>query len=128
MTLILDSGGLSALAGNRARLEVLDRRGLWPPEVVVVVLAESLTGDHRRDFHTNRLLGMCRIHPVDEPLARLAAKLRFQTGRAGTVTATDALVAAFATQFADARLLTSDPDDLRALAAVAPSKIVVEQV
>jgi len=44
------------------------------------------------------------------------------------VTATDALVAAFATQFADARLLTSDPDDLRALAAVAPSKIVVEQV
>ena len=112
MTLILDSGGLSALAGNRARLEVLNRRGLWPPEVVVVVLAESLTGDHRRDFHTNRLLGMCR----------------FQTGRAGTVTATDALVAAFATQFADARLLTSDPDDLRALAAVAPSKIVVEQV
>lgn len=128
MTLILDSGGLSALAGNRARLEVLRRRDVWPPEVVAVVLAESLTGDHRRDFHTNRLLGMSRVRPVDEPLARLAAKLRFQTGRAGTVTATDALVAAFATRFVDARILTSDPDDLRALAEGAPSKITVEQV
>lgn len=74
MTLILDSGGVSALAGHRARLQVLSRRGEWPPEVAAVVLAESLTGDHRRDFHANRLLRMSSVRPVDEPLARLAAK------------------------------------------------------
>lgn len=128
MTLVLDSGGVSALAGNRARLEILRRRGVWPPEIPAVVLVESLTGDHRRDFHTNRLLRMCRVRPVDEPLARLAAKLRYQTGRADTLAATDSLVVAFATSFADVRILTSDPDDIRALAEVAPSKVTVEQV
>ena len=50
MTLILDSGGLSALAADRAKLAELRRRGLWPGQVPSVVLAESLTGDHRARF------------------------------------------------------------------------------
>jgi hypothetical protein len=56
VTLVLDPGGISALAGQRARLIELRDRGLWPPQVPAVVLAEALTGDPRRDYHANRLL------------------------------------------------------------------------
>jgi len=68
------------------------------------------------DFHTNRLLRTCQIGEVDEPLAREAARLRSATGRAGTISAVDALVAAEAGAHRNAVVLTSDPVDLRALA------------
>ncbi|MGD9705115.1 MAG: PIN domain-containing protein [Acidimicrobiia bacterium] len=115
MTLILDSGAISALAGRRARLAELRRRGLWPPHVPAVVLAEALTGDHRRDFHENQLLRMCQVRPVAEQLGREAAVLRTRTGRAATISATDAIVAAYATSCLEPIVLTSDPDDLTAL-------------
>ncbi len=115
MTLILDSGGVSALAGHRARLVELRRRGLWPPVVPSVVLTEALTGDHRRDHATNHVLQRCLVRTVDESTARDAAKLRSATGRASTVSAVDAVVAAMAIGLADPIVLTSDPDDLRAL-------------
>ncbi len=79
-----------------------------------MVLSEALTGEHRRDFHTNRLLRTCQIGEVDEPLAREAARLRSATGRAGTISAVDALVAAEAGAHRNAVVLTSDPVDLRA--------------
>jgi len=116
MTLILDAGGVSALAGQRARLMELRARGLWPAQVPSVVLAESLTGDHRRDFHANRLLAACQIRDVTEPHAREAARLRTATGRPATITATGAIVAAFASTCASPIVLTSDPGDLAALA------------
>ena len=109
MTLILDAGGISALVGQRARLAELRRRGLWPAQVPAVVLAEALTGDHRRDFHTNRLLRACQIRDVSEPLARVAAALRTATGRAGTISATDAIVAAYADTCPEPMVLTTDP-------------------
>ncbi|HMS13687.1 MAG TPA: PIN domain-containing protein [Microthrixaceae bacterium] len=122
MTLILDSGGVSALAGQRARLAELRRRELWrrelwPAQVPAVVLTEVFTGDHRRDFHVNQLLRMCQILGVDEQLARNAALLRTRSGRAATIAATDAIVAALAVGQADPIVLTSDPDDLAALVA-----------
>jgi predicted nucleic acid-binding protein len=117
MTLILDAGGLSALAGDRARLAELRRRGLWPGQVPAVVLAESLTGDHRRDFHTNRLLRACQIRNVDELQAREAARLRTATGSAASISAVDAVVAAFASTCVEPVVLTSDPGDLAKLAA-----------
>ena len=80
MTLVLDAGGISALAGQRGRLMELRRRGLWPPQVPAAVLAESLTGDHRRDYHANRLLRTCQVRDVTEPHAREAARLRTATG------------------------------------------------
>jgi hypothetical protein len=49
MTLVLDSGGLSALAGDQARLAELRRRGLWPAQVPSAVLVEALTAYHHRD-------------------------------------------------------------------------------
>jgi predicted nucleic acid-binding protein len=127
MTLVLDSGGVSALTGNRALLHSLRRRDAWPPQVPAVVLAESLTGDPRRDFTTNQLLRMCQIHDVDEGLAREAAALRAATGRAGTVSATDAIVVALAAALGDAIVLTSDVDDLGALAAHSPRPVRVSR-
>ncbi|MDQ3609801.1 MAG: hypothetical protein M3459_13015 [Actinomycetota bacterium] len=45
-----------------------------------------------------------------------AVRLRTATGRAGTITAVDAVVAAFAGARPDAIVLASDPQDLEALA------------
>ena len=115
MTLVLDSGGVSALAGQRARLAELRRRNLWPPEVPTVVLTEALTGDHRRDFHENRLLTMCLLRPVTQELARGGARLRGAHTRPGSIAATDAIVAALAITVADPIVLTSDPKHLNAL-------------
>lgn len=112
MKLILDSGGIGALAGQRARLAELRRRNVWPPVVPAVVMTESLTGDHRQDFHENQLLRMCRILPVTESIARAAALLRTSTGRASAISATDAIVVAFAIDLTDVVILTSDPVDL----------------
>ena len=53
---------------------------------------------------------------VDELQAREAARLRTRTGRAGSISAVVAVVAATAGAQPDAVVLTSDPDDLRALA------------
>ena len=128
MTLILDSGGVTALAGHRARLAELRQRGLWPAKVPAVVLTETLTGDHRRDFHTNHLLRMCQIQDVTEQLSRDAALLRTHTGRAGTISATDAIVAAFAISLPDPIVLNSDPDDLNALVADHPRPVTIARV
>ena len=125
MTLVLDSGGIGALAGDRARLAELRRRGLWPAQVPAVVLVEALTGDHRRDHPTNRLLRACQVRDVDEHLARSAARLRTATGRAGTLSAVDAVVAAYADTCTEPIVLTSDPADLTALAARAGRRITV---
>ena len=125
MTLILDSGGLSALVSDRAKLAELRRRGLWPGHVPSVVLAESLTGDHRRDFHTNRLLRACQVRDVDEAQARAAARLRTATGSAPSISAVDAIVAAFASGCVDPVVLTGGPGDLTKLAAHAVRPITV---
>ncbi len=125
MTLVLDGGGLSALAGQRALLVELRDRGHWPAQVPSVVLAEALTGDHRRDFAVNRLLRACQVRPVDEWQAREAARLRTATGRAGTITAVDAVVAAVASAVTEPVVLTSDPADLNALVVTAARPIIV---
>ena len=125
MTLVLDAGGLTALVGQRARLAELRRRGLWPAEVPAVVLTEALTGDHRRDFHTNRLLKACQIRDVDEIQARSAAGLRTATGRAGVISAVDAIVVALADSRPDAVVLTGDPKHIRSLAEHATHPIIV---
>ena len=116
MTLVLDSDGITMLAGNRARLEELRRRDEWPALVASVTLVETLTGDHRRDFHENRLLRTCEIRSVDETLARQAARLRARVSGKRSPSAADAVVVALADDVGGAVVLSSDPGDLRALA------------
>jgi predicted nucleic acid-binding protein len=125
VTLVLDAGGISALAGQRARLGELRRRGLWPAQVPSVVLAEALTGDHRRDFHVNRLLRACQVRDVSEPHAREAARLRTATRRPAAISVTDAVVAAFASACSEPVVLTSDPRDLNALTEHAARPITI---
>lgn len=126
MTLVLDAGAISSLAAQRARLQALLQRGQWPAQVPAVVLTEVLAGDHRRDFHANRLLRTCQVREVGETHAREAARLRTATGRAGTISAVDAVVAAYAGDAPDAVVLTSDPTDLRALSehTVVPISVI----
>lgn len=125
MRLVLDSGAVTSLARQRSRLDALRRRGAWPPEVPAVVLTEILTGDHGRNHSTSRFLRTCVVRVVDEPLARSAARVRAATGRAGSISVVDALVAALAESVADAVVLTSDPGDLAALADVAQRRFRV---
>lgn len=125
MTVVLDAGGVTALAGSLPLLRVLQREERWPPLVPSAVLVECLTGDHRRDHQVNRLLRLCDIRPVDEPLARRAAALRTASARRRT-SAVDALVMAAAVDADADVVLTSDPRDLRALAAVADRPVRVE--
>lgn len=128
MTLVLDSGGVTALAGQRARLAELRRRALWPPQVSAVVLVETLTGDHRRDFHVNQLLRLCQVRAVTEELARRGARLRAVTGRAASISAVDALVVALAVEYSDPVVLTSGPRDINALVDGQATAVVVARV
>jgi predicted nucleic acid-binding protein len=89
------------------------------------VLVEALTGDHRRDFQVNRLLRACQIRELDESLARAAARLRTATGRAGTISAVDAIVIAHAASCPDPVVLTGDVGDLTALAANTEPRVTV---
>jgi hypothetical protein len=65
---------------------------------------------------------------VDDSLAREGARLRTLTGRAGTISATDAIVAAFADRQRNPVLVTGDPKDLIALAEHARGTIVINAV
>lgn len=116
MTLVLDSDGITMLAASRARLEELRRRGEWPALVTAITLTEALPGDHRRDFHENRLLRTCEIRPIDEDLARRAARLRASVSGRRAPSAADAVVVALADDVGGATVISSDPSDLRALA------------
>ena len=130
VTLVLDSGALTALAGQRARLEALVARGWWPPDVPSPVLTESLTGDHRRDVRVNRLLRTCQVREVGEAVAREAARLRHaahrSTGR--DISAVDALVVAHASGLDEPTVATGDADDLTALSAHCASRVQISSV
>lgn len=127
MTLILDSHGVTRLAGDRARLAELRNRE-WPALVPTVVLAEALSGDHRRDYHENRLLRTCDIRIVDEDLARQAAALRAQVKARRIPSAVDAIVVAVADQAGGGIVLSSDASDLSALARHTQNPVRVEPV
>lgn len=125
--LVLDSGGLSRLSQRNRRavalIAALRAEGLWPPVVPTVVLAESTAGTPRTDANINRLLKSCDVEPVvAEATARRAGQLRARARRGSAV---DALVVALAEP--GSTVMTSDPEDLHALAAYA-DQVVIEAV
>jgi predicted nucleic acid-binding protein len=128
VTIVLDAHGLTALAARRAYLEELRRRGEWPAIVPSVVLTEALTGDHRRDYHENRLLRTCDIRSVDQVVARAASALRTRAGGRRPPSAVDAIVVAMADATGGATILSSDPGDLRALASHATNHVPVSRL
>jgi predicted nucleic acid-binding protein len=88
-----------------------------------VVLVECLQGHARRDANENRFLKTCDIaDAVPESLSRRAALLRRLARRGSAV---DALVVAFAEP--GGTVLTSNPDDLEAL-AVHAADVLIERI
>ena len=87
-----------------------------------VTLAETIRGS-ARDAHVHRITRRAHIDEVDADIAVEAGRLLGATGRADTV---DALVAVTAIRLQKpVTILTSDPDDLRALTAGHPDINVV---
>jgi predicted nucleic acid-binding protein len=88
-----------------------------------VVLVECLQGHAGRDATENRLLKTCDVvEKIPESLARRAAFLRRRARRGSAV---DALVVAMAEP--GGTVITTDPEDLEALAAHA-QRVLVERV
>ncbi|WP_419839283.1 hypothetical protein [Candidatus Poriferisodalis sp.] len=126
MALVLDSGGVSFLAGRSRGAGVLRltlvSEGVWPPLVPSPVLVECLR-DPGRDANTNCLLKSCGIvTDIDEGVARRAAWLRTRARRGSAI---DALVVACAEP--GGSVLTGDRGDISALAAHARD-VRVEQI
>lgn len=119
--IVLDASAVTALAHadrvRRARFAELRRATDQPLLVPTTVVAEVVTGIGPRDARVNRLLAACDLVPLSELLARRTAALRRKARRGSVV---DASVVATAEVNGGGVVLTSDLDDLRALAARSP--------
>ena len=125
--IVLDSGALTAFVeGGQAIRVALQKELIAGSEVRVptAVVAESATGESGRDARLNRALKSMVLVDLDERTARRAAALRHANRfrRSGTI---DAIVIATADGIPRTRVLTTDADDLRPLAAVNRRSVVV---
>ncbi len=123
--LVLDSDGLSKAAGGdpRAVAWIARARELRLPLVInAVTLTETLRGGGR-DARIYLLTKNAQVDPVDSVLAAEAGRLLGRTRRSNAV---DALVATTAIQLGQPTIvLTSDPNDLKALTEGHPQVRVV---
>lgn len=118
MTLVLDSGAVSALAEGDPRVRRIAARARaadLPLRTSAAVVAE-VTGRGAPDTPTNRVLSGLDIVEVGERLARLAGALRHHSGVSATV---DALVIATAVVSGGGVVLSADTDDMSRLAGAA---------
>ena len=120
--MVLDSEGLWAVARNdsedaRAVLATSYRAGV-PVLVPAAVLAETLFGDER-DTRANQALKKLQVIPLSESVARAAAALKRGAGMTGVAATLDAIVVATSAATGGGIVLTSDIQDIRALASCA---------
>ncbi len=119
-SVVLDREGFWAVVRNdsedaRAVLAASHQAGV-PVLVSALVLAETLHGDGR-DASAHRVLKRLEVVPVTESLARQAAGIKRVAGRKGVALIIDAVVVATAVAAGGGVVLTSDVDDIRALAS-----------
>jgi len=118
-SVVLDSEGLWAVARNSsedARAVLAASRQAGAPVLVpTVVLAETLIGDER-DARVYQTLKKLQVVPLDETIARMAARLKRLTGMAGVAATIDAVVTATSAAAGGGVILTSDIEDIRTLA------------
>ena len=117
MTLVLDAGALVAVERAHPKIlalikdEVLAGR---PPLTHGGVIGQVWRGGRDRQAVLAIILAGVEVTPLDDHLGRRAGVL---LGRAGASDVVDAALVLLAADGDD--ILTSDPDDLRALAAAA---------
>lgn len=125
MTLTYDTGALlAAESGDRMMWQLHEaalRRGR-PPVVPSVVLAQAWRGGPQAQL--SRLLRGCAVEPLSEPAARAAGTA---CARSQTSDIVDAAVVRSALSRRDA-VVTSDPDDLLALAEAEGLLLAVHRV
>lgn len=117
MRLVYDAGALIAAEQRSARMLDLHRRTLaggHRPVVSTIVLGQVWRGVSGQAV-LSRVLKGCEVHDLDVVTAKQGGQL---CGYAGTSDLADAVVAVLAVRFG-ARIVTSDPDDLRHLADAA---------
>lgn len=123
-SVVLDSEGLWAVARNdsedaRAVLAAANQAGVLVL-VPAAVLAETLFGDGR-DARANQVLKKLQVIPITDPIARSAAVLKRDARMTGVAPTIDAIVVATSAAVGGGVILTSDVDDIRALANCATS-------
>jgi predicted nucleic acid-binding protein len=115
--LILDSGGLSALADGDPRAVAWVLRATQRGALIGIpapVLAECITGQ-QRDAAVYRVIpSMDTVLPTTAEIARTAGALRYLT-RLSHATVDAIIVATAVHQDPRSIILTSDPDDLQLL-------------
>ncbi len=87
-----------------------------PVLVPAAVLAETLFGDER-DTRANQALKKLQVVPLTESVARSAAELKRLAGMTGVASTIGAIVVATSAAVGGGVVLTSDVDDVRALAS-----------
>ena len=121
-SVVLDSEGLWAVARNdsddaRAVLAASSQAGV-PVLVPAVVLAETLFGD-ARDARANQVLKKLQVVPITNRIARSAAELKRLAAMTGVTATIDAIVVATSAAAGGGVIVTSDIEDIRALARCA---------
>jgi predicted nucleic acid-binding protein len=127
--IVLDAGSLiSAETRGRVVWTVYDESLATGQELVVTtpVLAQ-VWRDGRRQAAVSRFLRRCVIDMPSERAAKRAGEL---LGRTGTSDAVDALVVATAVERGATMILTTDPNDLKALVEATGLRVppLVQQV
>lgn len=121
--LILDAGALIAVdRGDRpvlAQLRVAASNGLMLRTNAMVV-SQVWRSTKGRQAKLSQLLAAVDVRTIDQAAGRAAGELAGKAGTADTIDATVALLA----NHGD-RILTSDPDDLRHLAAAAGTAAII---
>ncbi len=115
--LVLDAGAFVAVErGSRDVVALVKRERLAgrPPITSGGVVAQVWRGGSGRQAPLARLLAGTDVAPVDDRLGRRAGMLLARSGHSDAI---DATVVCLAADGDD--ILTSDPDDLRALAEAA---------
>lgn len=120
-----DTGALIAAERNDRRLWALHRRALERgvvPTVPAGVLGQAWRGGPQPQL--SRFLAGCRVEPLDEARARSAGSA---CAAANTSDIVDASVAVGAGARGDL-VLTSDPDDIDALAAALGMRLDIQPI
>lgn len=117
MTMVLDAGALIAAEGADRRITTLLKKELLAGRAARThggVVGQVWRGGHGRQAGLARLLAGVDVVPLDDQLGRRAGAL---LGRSGTADVIDAAIVMLADDGDE--ILTTDPDDLRALAVAA---------